>query len=75
MTICDNLRRKQDLPGYPPTPMTRLAAYKLRVHHQEQSNGLQEHVDWIESSIRNRSPGWLSCAKIKLQFFAVFDES
>lgn len=75
MAICDNLRRKQDLPGYPTTPMTRLAAYKLQSHCQQQSQGLQEHVDWIESSIHNRSPGWLSCVKLKLQFFAVFGES
>ncbi|KAG0297065.1 hypothetical protein BGZ96_007766 [Linnemannia gamsii] len=75
MTICDNLRRNQDFPGYPPSPMTRLAAYKLQGHYHEQSQGLQEHVDWIESSIHNRSVGWLSCAKLKLQFFAVFGES
>ncbi|KAF9143395.1 hypothetical protein BGX30_000549 [Mortierella sp. GBA39] len=75
MIICDNLRRKQDFPAYPPTPMSRLATYKLQCHHQERAKVLQEHIEWIESTIRSRSAGWLSCAKLKLQFFAVFGES
>lgn len=75
MIICDNLRRKQDVPGYPPTPMSRLANYKLQCHHQERTKALQEHIEWIESTIRSRSAGWLSCAKLKLQFFALFGES
>ncbi|KAK3814628.1 MAG: hypothetical protein J3R72DRAFT_480506 [Linnemannia gamsii] len=75
ITICDNLRQKQDFPGYPPTPMSRFMTYKSFDTQQERGKGLQEHIEWVESTIRHRSAGWLSCAKLKLQFFAVFGES
>ncbi|OAQ24943.1 hypothetical protein K457DRAFT_141470 [Linnemannia elongata AG-77] len=75
MIICDNFRRQQDFPGYPPTPMSRLTTYKLQCHNQERAQVLQEHIEWVESTIRIRSTGWLSCVKLKLQFFAVFGES
>ncbi|KAF8945431.1 hypothetical protein BGZ47_002626, partial [Haplosporangium gracile] len=73
--ICDNLRRKQDFPGYPSTPMSRLATHKHQSQHQKRTIVLQEHIEWVESTIYNRSAGWLSYAKLKLQFFAVFGES
>ncbi|KAF9134051.1 hypothetical protein BGW39_008270 [Mortierella sp. 14UC] len=75
ITICGNLRQKQDFPGYPPTPMSTLATYRPLDSHQQRGEILQEHIEWIESTIRHRSAGWLSCAKLKLQFFAVFGES
>ncbi|KAG0375424.1 hypothetical protein BGX24_009133 [Mortierella sp. AD032] len=68
-------RKQEDFPGYPPTPMSRLMMYKYFDTQQERGKGLQEHIEWVESTIRHRSAGWLSCAKLKLQFFAVFGES
>ncbi|KAF9140069.1 hypothetical protein BG015_001802 [Linnemannia schmuckeri] len=48
-----------------------------RKKHEKQQGHItgSEHIEWVESTIRNRSAGWLSCAKLKLQFFAVFGES
>ncbi|KAG0277483.1 hypothetical protein BGZ95_005881 [Linnemannia exigua] len=75
ITICDNLRQKHDFPGYPPTPMSRLTTYMSLDSRQERAKCLLDHIEWVESTIRYRSAGWLSCAKLKLQFFAIFDES
>ncbi|KAF9094209.1 hypothetical protein BGX23_002369, partial [Mortierella sp. AD031] len=74
ISICDNLRRNQDLPGYPPMHMSRLVSYKIQ-DTKNRGKVLQEHIEWVESTIHNRSAGWLSCAKLKIQFFAVFGET
>ncbi|KAF9903759.1 hypothetical protein EC991_003407 [Linnemannia zychae] len=75
ITICENLRQKLASPGYPPTPMSRLATCRPLDSYQQQGEILRECIEWIESTIRHHSAGWLSCAKLKLQFFAVFGES
>ncbi|KAF8936425.1 hypothetical protein BGZ58_004205 [Dissophora ornata] len=74
ITICANLRQHQDLPEYPPSFITRLAA-DTTLHKLNQGQQLSEHIAWIESTIQNQAAGWRSCVKLKIQFFAVFDES
>ncbi|KAF9931863.1 hypothetical protein FBU30_009443 [Linnemannia zychae] len=75
ITICNNLRLHQDIPTRPSMPMARLLTHNVQTLHQERSDILKDHIEWIESTIQRRSYGWLSYAKLKLQFFALFNDS
>ncbi|KAF9182439.1 hypothetical protein BGZ51_004743 [Haplosporangium sp. Z 767] len=74
VSICNTIRRHQDLPGYPPSYITKLALDKSLLTLDE-SEILKQHVEWVESTIQGRSTGWRSLVQLKLQFYAVFKES
>ncbi|KAG0249851.1 hypothetical protein BG011_008869 [Mortierella polycephala] len=74
ISICNIIRRHPDLPGYPPSYITKLALDKSLLTLDD-SEVLKQHIEWIESTIRGRSTGWHSLVQLKLQFYAVFEES
>ncbi|KAF9387028.1 hypothetical protein BGX21_000661 [Mortierella sp. AD011] len=72
--ICSTVRRYQDLPESPSCFITRLTS-DISTFSLDQNEVFKGHIMWIESRIQNQSVGWRSCVKLKLQFFAVFEES
>ncbi|KAG0006415.1 hypothetical protein BGZ65_008282, partial [Modicella reniformis] len=74
ITICNTIQRHQDVPECPPSAILRLAS-NGSFYNTNLDKVLEAHITWVESTIRDRSAGWQSCVKLKLQFYAIFDES
>jgi hypothetical protein len=72
--ICDTIQRHRDIPECPSTAISRLLSSSLP-NDPNLDKALTAHVAWVESAIQDRLPGWQSFVKLKLQFFAVFDEA
>ncbi|KAF9355386.1 hypothetical protein BGX26_006634 [Mortierella sp. AD094] len=72
--ICSTVRRYQDLPETPSCFITRLTS-DMSTFSLDQNEVLKGHIMWVESRIQSQSAGWRSCVKLKLQFFAVFEDS
>ncbi|KAG0017161.1 hypothetical protein BGZ80_008561 [Entomortierella chlamydospora] len=72
--ICSTVRRYQDLPESPSCFITRLTS-DMSTFSLDQNEVFKGYIMWVESRIQNQSAGWRSCVKLKLQFFAVFEES
>ncbi|KAG0367104.1 hypothetical protein BGZ54_004387 [Gamsiella multidivaricata] len=74
ISVCKTIRRHQDLPEIPPNVIAR-RAFDVPQCNLSEDDELQQQIAWVESTIQQRLPGWRSCVKLKLQFFAVFEES
>ncbi|KAG0304445.1 hypothetical protein BGZ98_005507 [Dissophora globulifera] len=72
IVICSNVRHHQDLPEWPPSRTSRLVSSPQA--GMDQIGRLKESIAWVESTLRSRTTGWRSCAKLKVQFFSVFAE-
>ncbi|KAG0344536.1 hypothetical protein BG004_004371 [Podila humilis] len=70
--ICETVQKTQEYPGCPSRDMLIIS------HSPAFSNStdepLKEQITWIESCINSRHAGWQSCVKLKVQFYAVFEE-
>ncbi|KAF9317199.1 hypothetical protein BG003_001064 [Podila horticola] len=71
--ICETIQMMQDYPGCPPRDL--LIVSRTPAFTSTGENALKDHCTWVESIINSRANGWQSCVKLKLQFYAVFDES
>ncbi|KAF9362639.1 hypothetical protein BGX34_005781 [Mortierella sp. NVP85] len=72
--ICDTIQRHRDIPECPSTAISRLLS-SSSPNDSNLDKTLTAHVAWVESVIQDRLPGWQSFVKLKLQFFAIFDEA
>ncbi|KAF8975885.1 hypothetical protein BGZ46_008767 [Entomortierella lignicola] len=72
--ICKTIQRYQVFPESPSRYITRLVSNKP-TFEPDDNEAFKGHVAWVESTIQNKSHGWHSCVKLKLQFFAVFEDS
>ncbi|KAF9572867.1 hypothetical protein EC968_009351 [Mortierella alpina] len=70
MFICNNIRQHLDKPQH---PASALASSISRTANLK--NDLSQSLQWVESTISGRSPGWRSCVKLKLQFYDAFSET
>ncbi|KFH66102.1 hypothetical protein MVEG_08203 [Podila verticillata NRRL 6337] len=71
--ICETIQMTQDYPGCPPRDL--LIISRTPAFTSTGESTLKDHCDWVESIIISRAIGWQSCVKLKLQFYAVFEES
>ncbi|KAF9111900.1 hypothetical protein BGX27_004282 [Mortierella sp. AM989] len=71
--ICNTIQRHQDLPS-PSCFMTKLISNNSAFNLNEEE-ALKGCIAWVESTIQDRLAGWRSCVKLKIQFFAVFEDS
>ncbi|KAF9438075.1 hypothetical protein BGZ76_009856 [Entomortierella beljakovae] len=71
--ICETIRRHQDVPENPLHYITRLS--QIPTLSSNELEAFKGNTAWVELIIQARSAGWRSCVKLKIQFFAVFDES
>lgn len=71
--ICETIQKTQDYPGCPPRDL--LIISRTPAFTSTGENALKDHCTWVESIINSRATGWQSCVKLKLQFYAVFEES
>lgn len=71
--ICETIQKTQDYPGCPPRDL--LIISRTPAFTSTGESALKDHCDWVESIINSRATGWQSSVKLKLQFYAVFEES
>ncbi|KAG0032175.1 hypothetical protein BGZ81_011514 [Podila clonocystis] len=71
--ICETIQKTQEYPGCPSRDL--LIISRTPAFTSGRESALKDHCAWVESIIRSRATGWQSCVKLKLQFYAVFEES
>ncbi|KAI8354939.1 hypothetical protein B0O80DRAFT_50293 [Mortierella sp. GBAus27b] len=74
ITVCNTLQRYERTSEFPPNSISMLGSSRS-LFNPNQERALEADILWVEEIIRDRLAGWQSFVKLKLQFFAVFDES
>ncbi|KAG0240074.1 hypothetical protein BGW41_007239 [Actinomortierella wolfii] len=65
VTICRSLRQQLEQPNV-------LRNTLSLCFEMPSTNSVDDYINWIERTLNQRSPGWKSFVKLKLQFFDVF---
>ncbi|KAF9428771.1 hypothetical protein BGZ94_001091 [Podila epigama] len=71
--ISEAVQTMQEYPGCPPRDM--LIISHIPAFTSSTRQDLRANCSWVESTIQSKSAGWQSCVKLKVQFYAVFEES
>ncbi|GJJ70087.1 hypothetical protein EMPS_02436 [Entomortierella parvispora] len=73
--ICDSILLHQETAEMPPKKLSRVVLEQGSAKNASLEAGrLESCRRWVESTIASREGPWRSCVKLKLQFYAVFEE-